>query len=126
MRKTTVVVCAVAWLLFCTGTIYSKTRPIEFEIHYDSKSEGTYRIKKGMQESYDELVSGLHVDSQRVMVMNNLDQFETEKDVHASWEDKLVITQGDGLGIQVEGELTQSSYCVEKVQPRSFLQELFQ
>lgn len=126
MKKAIVAACAGVWLLACTGNIYSKTRPLEFEIHYDSQSKQTYEIKKQMQEAFDELVSGLHAESQSTMVRRNLDHFEVEDRITAAWDDKLILIEGDGAGDRVDGELTQSTYCIEKVQPRSFLQSLFQ
>lgn len=125
LKKGICITCVAGWLLLCGGQIYSKTKPLEFEIHYDSNTNKTYEVKKQVQEIFDDLVSGLHTSSQATMVIHNIAQFETIENMKAEWKDKLVLTQGDGDGAFVEGELTQSSYCMEKVQPRSLLQQLF-
>lgn len=124
MKKGAVLFSLLFWLCLCSVHIYSKTRPIQFEIHYDSQTKQTYTIKKEMQETFDDLVSGLHAESQKVMLSHNIEKFSTEK-VKAEWKEKLILIEGDGKGSVIEGELVQREYCMEKVQPRSLLQELF-
>lgn len=52
--------------------------------------------------------------------------FEVSDNVHAKWEkNHLHIIEGDGKGTTITGELVAQSVCMPKVQPRSFLQELF-
>ena len=70
--------------------------------------------------------SGIHSDSYVIMVMDNLNRFEFAKDIKAEWKNnQLYIVQGNGKGSEIHGTLETYSVCVPKVQPRSFLQEIF-
>lgn len=112
---------ALAAMIVC-----SSSSTVPYTIAYDSESRTTYHLKEEIQDTYNELVSGVHSSSYILMVLQNLERFEVEEDVRASWEqNRLLITEGDGEGIVIEGELEAYSICIPKVQPRSFLQELF-
>lgn len=124
MKKAGIVISILMWISICSVHIYSRTQPLEFEIHYDSHTNKTYEIKKQMQQTFEELVSGIHTDEQGLMVLHNIERFSYD-DVKASWDNKLLLVEGDGKGSMIEGELTLAQYCMEKVQPRSFLQKLF-
>ena len=115
------------WLavLMTIMTCSSKTS-LQYEIHFDSTTQKTYQLKVEMQDAYTELVSGVHEESYILMVLHNLDMFEVSDNVHAKWEkNHLHIIEGDGKGTTITGELVAQSVCMPKVQPRSFLQELF-
>lgn len=106
--------------------VCSSNSTIPYTIAYDSQSKTTYQLKERIQDVYNELVSGVHSSSYILMVLQNLECFAVEKDVRASWEkNRLLITEGDGKGVVIEGDLEAYSICIPKVQPRSFLQELF-
>ena len=77
-----------------------------------------------MMNTFEDLVSGLHEDDQNTMVIYNIERF-SDKNIKAEWKGKLVLTQGDGKGIVLRGDLIDQAYCIENVQPRSFLQKLF-
>lgn len=99
---------------------------ISYTIRYDSDTQQTYALKEAVQETYQELVSGVHGSSQILMIMQNLSRFEVEKDVQATWRNgELQIIEGDGKGTVIEGSLEAYSICLPQVQPRSLLEELF-
>lgn len=124
MKKAGIVLSVLLWISFCSIHIYSRTQPLEFEIHYDSHTKRTYEIKGRMQETFNDIVSGIHVDGQVLMIIHNIEKF-SYGEVKASWDNKLILVEGDGKGSIVDGELTLTQYCMDKVQPRSFLQKLF-
>lgn len=124
MKKRYIVCFLVFWVCICTIHINGRSQPVAFEIHYDSKTKETYQVKKNMMNTFEDLVSGLHGDDQNTMVIYNIESF-SDKNIKAEWKGKLVLTQGDGKGIVLRGDLIDQAYCIEKVQPRSFLQELF-
>lgn len=112
-------------LLMSLMTITSKAE-ITYEIRYDAKTTQTYALKEEVQEAYTKLVHGVHQESFVQMVMYNLEVFEFEDEIKAEWNNnRLLITQGDGLGTTVRGELVANSVCVPEVKPKSFLEELF-
>lgn len=124
MKKRYIVCFLAFWVCICTIHISGQSKPVAFEIHYDSKTKETYQVKKNMMNTFEDLVSGLHEDDQNAMVIYNIERF-SDKNIKAEWKGKLVLTQGDGKGIVLRGDLIDQAYCIEKVQPRSFLQELF-
>ncbi len=114
-----------AALLICIIVCDSKSELL-YTICYDTKNNASYEIKEKVQDVYNDLVSGVHSDSYVIMVMNNLDHFEFAKDIKAEWKNnQLYIVQGNGKGSEIHGTLETYSVCVPKVQPRSFLQEIF-
>lgn len=111
--------------LICMVVCDSKSELL-YTIQYDTKSNANYEIKEKVQDIYNKLVSGIHSDSYVIMVMDNVDCFAFDKDIQAEWKNnQLYIIQGDGKGSEIHGTLETYSVCVPKVQPRSFLQELF-
>ena len=112
------------WMFVCSVHIYSRNQSLEYEIHYDSHTKQTYEIKEKMQKTFDDLVSNVHTDSQGLMVLHNIEKF-SYPNIKAEWKDKLVLIEGDGKGSIIEGDLKTRQYCMDKVQPRSFIQELF-
>lgn len=112
-------------LIMTLLTCNSKTT-LSYEIRFDDKTEKTYEVKEAVQDAYADLVRGVHEESYVLMVLHNLEQFEVAKDVHADWQkNHLVITQGDGKGTVITGELVANSICMPEVQPRSLFQEIF-
>ena len=124
MKKAGIVFSVLLWICVCSIHIYSRTQPLEFEIHYDSHTKKTYEIKEQMQQTFEDIVSGIHAENQALMVIHNVERFAYD-DVKASWANKLILVEGDGKGSVIDGELTLAQYCMEKVQPRSLLQKLF-
>lgn len=124
MKKRYIACFLVFWVCICTIHISGQSQPVAFEIRYDSKTKETYQVKKNMMNTFEDLVSGLHEDDQNTMVIYNIERF-SDKNIKAEWKGKLVLTQGDGKGIVLRGDLIDQAYCIEKVQPRSFLQKLF-
>lgn len=124
MKKAGIVLSILLWISLCSVHIYSRTQPLEFEIHYDSHTKRTYEIKERMQETFNEIVSGIHADGQVLMMIHNIEKF-SYGEVKASWNHKLILVEGDGKGSIIDGELTLTQYCMDKVQPRSFFQKLF-
>lgn len=114
-----------AAFLICMVVCDSKSELL-YTIQYDTKSNANYEIKEKVQDIYNKLVSGIHSDSYVIMVMDNVDCFAFDKNIQAEWKNnQLYIIQGDGKGSEIHGTLETYSVCVPKVQPRSFLQELF-
>lgn len=124
MKKAWILCCMLLWMFVCSVHIYSRNQSLEYEIHYDSHTKQTYEIKEKMQKTFDDLVSNVHTDSQGLMVLHNIEKF-SYPNIKAEWKDKLVLIEGDGKGSIIEGDLKTRQYCMDKVQPRSFIQELF-
>lgn len=124
MKKYFIIGCI--WMMFLMTCIHGISKSnIEYKIVFDSHTKDTYEIKDQIQNVYAKLVSGVHKESYIVMVLNNLDLFEVRDDLSVVWKDNCVyVVQGDGKGIQVEGELVANSICVPEVQPRSFIKEI--
>ena len=124
MKKTAVYCIVLLWISLCSMNVYSRTRPLEYEIQFDSHTKDTYEIKETMQDTFDRLVSGVHSESQSLMIIHNIEMFSYQN-VKAKWKDKLILIEGDGKGSVIDGNLEARQYCMEKVQPRSLLMELF-
>lgn len=125
MKKFGVVVCMWVLLLSVMVSVNAKSE-INYQIQYDSSTIQTYQLKDKVQQTYRSLVDGIHNESYVLMVMHNMEQFEFDSNVKATWMDnKLVLQEGDGQGDCIEGVLSANSICVPQVQPRSFLGELF-
>lgn len=124
MKKFVIVSCIWFSLLLTVVVCNSKTE-LHYIIYYDSKEQETFELKDRIQETYSELVSGVHADSYRTMLLRNTKKFEYDKTIKVNFSNNcLTITQGDGKGDEIKGELVTSVVCLPKVQPRSFIQEL--
>lgn len=125
MKKFMIVSCV--WMaLLCTMLVCNSKSELQFKISYDSKTKETYKIKNEIQTIYTELINGVHEESYILMVLHNIDKFEYQDNMKASFQNnQLTIIEGDGKGDTITGELKTSSVCLPQVAPRSFLQELF-
>lgn len=125
MKKFVIVSCIWFSLLLTVVVCNSKTE-LHYIIHFDSKTQETFELKDRVQETYAELVSGVHEDSYQKMLLRNKKRFEYDKTIKVEFSNNcLTIKQGDGKGDEITGELVSNAVCIPKVQPRSFIKELF-
>lgn len=120
------VVVTLLWLcLLSGGAVARNSEGIPYEIRFDSDTIETYPLQKQLQDTYNQLLSGIQEESSYTVLVHNLSMFESE-DVHAQMQQgTLVIRQGDGKGALVKGTLARWKACVAEVEPRSWLASLF-
>lgn len=125
IRKYAVIGCI--WFMALAIQVTSKTESIGFEIHYDSSTTSTYELKDEILTRYTDLIEGVHDESAVQMILYNLDQFAWNDTLEATWNyNRLIVTEGDGQGTFIQGDLQSKGICFPEVQPKSWIAEFFQ
>lgn len=122
MKKYIAIGCI--WFAVLTLQVSSQSQSLSYRIHYDSNTQNTYEIKQAVIEQYQDLTYGVHNESVVTMISNNLNRFEVQQDVKAVWDEhQLQIIEGDGLGVEISGDLDAQSICIPEVKPKSLIAE---
>ena len=124
MKK--MIVLTAVWLcLLGGGAIARNSEGIPYEIYFDSDTVETYPLQSQLQDTYNELISGIQEESRYTVLVHSLSMFEsTDVEVQMK-QGTLVVKEGDGKGALVKGTLAKWNYCVAQVEPKSWLASLF-
>lgn len=115
------------WLLVLTIGVTCKTQELQYTIYNDSSNLQTYEIKNEMLKRYADIVQGVHEESVTRLLIDNLNVFEWNDDMHAAWKhDQLELTIGDGKGSVIHGDLDSQGLCFPEAKPKSLFAEWFQ
>ena len=113
------------WFVVVISIICGNARSaITFTIFYDSQTESTYPLKDEIEMKYSELVEGIHETSYLSMVRSNLNYFKVQDNLNISFDNELVIQEGDGKGEVISGTLEAYQICLPPIQPKSIFQGL--
>lgn len=114
-----------ALCLFCSlCTVIGETEEVRFQIQADSALHQEAELKNKVLEVYSELTAGVDAQSRPVMIAQNIQAFEIDENIQATYQDNtVIIVQGDGRGSFVHGSFDAFS-CGRPVHPKSWIAEL--
>lgn len=99
---------------------------IPYTLYMDSHRDDVYEVKEEILTKYGELMRGVNDESDGMMLIHNLEQFEFDDMTTAEFKHNgLEVIVGDGKGAYINGELERTLICVPEVKPKSFLMEMF-
>lgn len=123
-----------ATLLFLGGTLLiSNAQKPKFTYEYMITSNSNdindmlvmYDVKQDFIKTYDELVLSLNEEYHRDTIINNLDKFiDSDLGKCEYFNEKIVITIGEGKGGTIEGYLKSNICDSEKTNYRIFIFDL--
>lgn len=119
MKKVMVVIFVILMLL---GFKNKSEVHVVYVIYYDSKQKMHYELKYHLQKVFYDLVMGVEEEYYEQLVKDNLALF-TYQDCKISYDETLIVVEGDGKGDKLEGELMGYSVCMPKVKPKSIIKE---
>ena len=127
MRKKVYGIVVCIWLVLLGVGVNSKESELSYRIAYDSDSTNLQEVKNEVLHRYEQLIRGVHEESELVLLLHHLDEFMWEEDMQAEWKDhQLQITIGDGAGAIVHGDLEPKQLCIPEVKTKSLIKEWFE
>lgn len=119
MKKVGIIIIISLLLL---GFKNKSENKINYVIYYDSKQNMQYDLKYHLQKVYADLVMGVKATYYEQLILDNIKLF-AYPNCTITYDQTLIVIQGDGKGVKLEGELMGYSVCMPKVKPKSVIKE---
>lgn len=114
------------WFCLLGTKIYSMNEAIPYTLYIDSHQDNLYEVKEDILTTYGNIMRGVSDESDGMMVIHNLEQFEFNENTTATFKNNtLQVVVGDGQGAFINGELKRDLFCVPEVKPKSLIQQYF-
>lgn len=110
------------WFCLLCTKVSSMNEAIPYTLYMDSHRDDVYKVKEEILTTYGELMRGVSDESDGMMLVHNLEQFEFDDTTSAQFKNNgLEVIVGDGKGTHITGELERSLICIPEVKPKSLL-----
>lgn len=118
------VIAGIIWFCLLGTKIVSMSEAIPYSLYMDSNRDDVYEVKEEILSTYGELMRGVSNESDGMMIIHNLKQFEFDEMTSAKFKNnELEVIVGDGKGVYIHGELERKFLCVPEVKPKSLIMQ---
>lgn len=112
-------------LMIFSIPVESRSKDLKFVIVYDSREENMIEQKKEIVDLINSTLENVDQRSYYDFLKYSVSELENENRKVYFYFSTIYFYLGDHQGVEIKGDILQSSFCMVEVKPKSFIRQWF-